>query len=214
MTEVPTVLVVDDDDSFRKALTRLFRSVGFDVQAFASPDAFLAHPLPDAPTCVVLDLRMPGSSGLTVQDRLARTRADVSIVFLSGHGDVASTVRAMRAGAVDFLEKPMNEQVLLETVQRGLERARQARAESTERDELRRRVATLTPREREVFALVTSGLPNKLVADRLGSAEKTVKLHRARVMAKMRAESLVDLVRMASLAGVDPSAVAPGRRPS
>ena len=206
MTEIPLVFVVDDDESIRRSLSRLIRSIGLDVQTFATSAAFLAAPRPDRPACAVLDLRMPGASGLAIQEELTRADADIPIVFLTGHGNVPTSVRAMKAGAMDFLQKPLNEQELLDTIQRALERARALRHARAERQRIERRAATLTPREREVFALVVAGLPNKLVADRLGAAEKTIKLHRSRVMEKMQAESLADLVRMAQL--ID---LAPGR---
>jgi FixJ family two-component response regulator len=196
------VFVVDDDESVRKALSRLIRTIGLEVQAFATPAAFLAHPRPDRPACAVLDLRMPGASGLAVQEALARADADIPVVFLTGHADVPASVRAMKAGAMDFLQKPLNEQELLDTIQRALERARELRTARAERELIERRAARLTPREHEVFALVVAGFPNKLVAHRLGAAEKTVKLHRARVMEKMEAGSLADLVRMAQMVGL------------
>jgi FixJ family two-component response regulator len=204
-TDAAIVFVVDDDESVRKALARLIGSVGLEVQTFPSPAAFLQHPRPDRPACVILDLRMPGTSGLTVQEELAKAGAELPILFLTGHADVATGVRAMKAGAVDFLEKPVNDQALLDAVQRALARNRELRAARAEREAVARRVATLTPREREVLALVVAGLPNKLVADRLGASEKTIKVHRARVMEKMRADSLAHLVRLAQVAGIDAS---------
>jgi FixJ family two-component response regulator len=204
LSQTPLVFVVDDDESVRRALARLIRSIGLEVQTFASPAAFLAHRRPDRPACAILDLRMPGVSGLTVQEELARTAADIPIVFLTGHADVPTSVRAMKAGAVDFLQKPLNEQDLLDTVQRAVERARELWRSRAQRELIESRVARLTPREREVFALVVAGLPNKLVAERLGAAEKTVKLHRARVMEKMEVDSLADLVRTAHMIGLGP----------
>jgi FixJ family two-component response regulator len=212
MSQTPVVFVVDDDESFCKALSRLIRSIGLDVQAFATPAAFLARPRHDRLACAVLDLRMPGASGLVVQEALARADADIPIVFLTGHADVPTSVRAMKAGAIDFLEKPLNEQEFLDTIQRALERARELRNARAERERISRRAAKLTPREREVCALVVAGLPNKLVADRLGAAEKTVKLHRARVMEKMQADSLADLVRMAQIIGLGPVPDKSGRK--
>jgi FixJ family two-component response regulator len=205
LSQTPLVFVVDDDESVRRALARLIRSIGLEVQTFASPSSFLAHRRPDRPACAILDLRMPGVSGLTVQEELARTAADIPIVFLTGHADVPTSVRAMKAGAVDFLQKPLNEQHLLDTVQRAVERARQLWSSRAQRELIESRVARLTPREREVFALVVAGLPNKLVAERLGAAEKTVKLHRARVMEKMEVDSLADLVRTAHMIGFGPA---------
>jgi FixJ family two-component response regulator len=204
LSQTPLVFVVDDDESVRRALARLIRSIGLEVQSFASPAAFLAHRRPDRPACAILDLRMPGVSGLTVQEELQRTAADIPVVFLTGHADVPTSVRAMKAGAVDFLQKPLNEQDLLDTVQRAVERARELWRSRAQRELIESRVARLTPREREVFALVVAGLPNKRVAERLGAAEKTVKLHRARVMEKMEVDSLADLVRTAHMIGLGP----------
>ena len=205
MTTDGIVFVVDDDESVRKALARLIGSIGLEVQTFPSPGAFLARPRPDRPACVILDLRMPGASGLTLQEEMAKAGEDLPILFLTGHADVSASVRAMKAGAVDFLEKPLNDQALLDAVQHALVRARALRAARAEREGIARRVATLTPREREVLALVVAGLPNKLVADRLGASEKTDKVHRARVMQKMRADSLAHLVRLAQVVGVGTS---------
>lgn len=206
MSEGEVVFVVDDDESVRKALGRLFRSVGLEVETFPTPAAFLAYPPPDRPACLVLDLRMPGTTGLALQQELAGRAADLPIVFLTGHGDVPASVRAMKAGAVDFLEKPVKEQELLDAVHKAIGRAREIRAARTQREGIEHLVGALTPRERQVLALVTAGLPNKLVADRLGASEKTIKVHRARVMEKMRANSLADLVRMAQAVGIHPQA--------
>lgn len=215
MTGDAIVYVVDDDRPLRRALERLIGSVGLAVQTFATAEAFLAHPLPDRPGCVVLDLRMPGTSGLTVQEELARAGSVLPILFLTGHADVPTTVRAMKAGAVDFIEKPFNDQTLIDAVHRALARARALLARRHDRQRVEQKVATLTPRERQVLALVVAGLPNKLVADRLGASEKTIKVHRSRVMRKMDAGSLVDLVRMAQAAGIagEGTASDPGRPP-
>jgi FixJ family two-component response regulator len=196
------VFVVDDDLSVRKAIARLVRSVGLDVDTFASAQAFLARPLPDRPACVVLDLRMPGQSGLELQEALRLSGREIPIVFVTGHGDVPSSVRAMKAGAVDFLEKPFSDQALLDTVQRALERDERSRAGRAERERVQRRVDSLTPREREVLALVVAGRLNKQIAAALGAAEKTVKGHRGRMMQKMQAGSVADLVRMAERVGI------------
>ena len=194
MTADAIVFVVDDDESMRKALARLIGSVGLEVQTFSSPAAFLAHLRPDRPACLVLDLRMPGASGLAVQEELARAGVDLPILFLTGHADVSTSVRAMKAGAVDFLEKPLPDQALLDAIHRALGRARELWGARAEREGLARRVATLTPREREVLALVVAG--------RLGASEATIKVHRARVMQKMHADSLAHLVRMAQVVGI------------
>jgi FixJ family two-component response regulator len=211
MSDEAIVYIVDDDELLRKALERLISSVGLPVQTFATPAAFLAHPLPDRPAGVVLDVRMPGTSGLTVQEELTRTGNVCPILFLTGHADVPTSVRAMKAGAVDFIEKPFNDQALLDAVHRALDQARERRALRRDRQLVERKLQTLTSRERDVFALVVVGLPNKLVADRLGASEKTIKVHRARVMEKMQAESLADLVRMAHVAGLAGKA---GARPA
>lgn len=197
-----TVYVVDDDETIRRALERLVRSVGLEVRSFASAREFLALESPAGPACVVLDVRMPGPSGLDLQQELARTGRGIPVIFMTGHGTVPMTVRAMKAGAVDFLEKPFDDQVLLDAVQRALERDRHALDERGVLDELRRRLASLTPREREVFERVVRGLLNKQIGAELGASEKTIKVHRGRVMRKMRARSVADLVRMAERAGI------------
>ncbi len=211
-TERGTVFVVDDDASMRKAVARLIASVDLEVETFATAAAFLSHRLPDGPACVVLDIRMPGASGLSLQEELARSSADLPIVFLTGHADVPTSVQAMKAGAIDLVEKPFRAQQLLDAIERALRRARELQVARTEREAIERLVGTLTPREREVLVLVVGGLPNKLIADRLGASEKTVKVHRARVMQKMRAASLADLVRLAQVVGIGPGV--PARHPS
>ena len=200
------VYIVDDDDSVRRALTRLVRSAGFDVEAFASAEAFLAAKLRDQPACVVLDVRMPGQSGPEVQDALRQADREIPIIFLTGHGDVVTSVRAMKSGAADFLQKPAPDDVLLSTIRRALDRDRQARSERAEHDIIRARVDSLTPRERQVLALVVVGLLNKQIGAELGASEKTIKVHRGRVMHKMRAGSLAELVRLAEKAGIPPGA--------
>jgi RNA polymerase sigma factor (sigma-70 family) len=196
------VYVVDDDHSLRKALERVISSVGLEVRSFPSPAAFLAHPRPDRPACLILDLRLPGASGLALQDQLVRAGADLQIVFLTAYADVATSVRAMKAGALDFLQKPVDDQRLIDAVQDALHDAVKQWEARAERARIASLAATLTPREREVLALIVTGLPNKLVADQLGAAEKTVKVHRARVMEKMKANSLAELVVMARQIGI------------
>jgi FixJ family two-component response regulator len=196
------VYLVDDDASVRRALTRLLRAAGIDVVSYPSAVALLTELSVDQPSCVVADLRMPGLTGLDLQDELRRRGLDLPLLFISGHADVPSSVRAMKGGAVDFLEKPVADTVLIEAVQRALARHRERQTEQSEKAVLERRLARLTPREKQVFALVASGLLNKQVGYELGATEKTIKVHRGRVMEKMEAESLADLVRMAGRLGI------------
>jgi FixJ family two-component response regulator len=190
------IFVVDDDPSVRRALVRLLRCEGYAVETFASAAELLARDLDGQPSCVVLDLRMPGIDGLELQLRLRAKGRDPAIVFLSGQGDVSAVTDAMKAGAVDFLEKPVQSDRLLAAVRRALAYDVAARTTRSERDALAARHRWLTRREREVMTLVVDGLPNKRIADQLGTSEKTVKVHRARVMTKMAAPSLPELVRM------------------
>ncbi|HEY3065486.1 MAG TPA: response regulator transcription factor [Methylomirabilota bacterium] len=203
MTADRLVYVVDDDEKVRRALSRLIRSVGLDVQTFPSAKAFLEHELPDRPACLVLDLRLRGPSGLDLQTTLAEKQLTIPIIFISGHGTVPASVRAMKGGALDFLEKPFDDAQLLDSIERALSRSRDERLEHAERSVLQRRMETLTPREREVMALVVRGMLNKQIAAELGAAEKTIKIHRGRVMKKMQAESVAELIRMAQRLGVD-----------
>lgn len=195
--EKSTVFVVDDDPSVRGGLGRLFKTVGLAVETFASAREFLERPLAEEPACLVLDVRLPELSGLDLQAELARAGVAIPIIFLTGHASVPMSVRAMKAGAADFLEKPVDDQQLLDAVHRALARDRRARQDQAEVAELRRRLESLTPREREVLSYVVAGRLNKQIAAELGTSEKTVKVHRARVMEKMKVSSLAELARLA-----------------
>lgn len=198
----PTVFVLDDDELIRRALVRLFDSVGMRCRPFGHPEEFFGIEPPDGPSCLVLDVRMPGLSGLEVQRELAAADLDMPVIFMTGHATVPLSVRAMKAGAQDFLEKPVDEQALLDAVNLAVKRDRDRRQSVARLDSLRSRMNSLTPRERQVFELVVTGLLNKQVADRLGTAEKTVKVHRASVMRKMHADSVAELVVMAERLGI------------
>jgi FixJ family two-component response regulator len=194
----PMVFVVEDDPSVREALAGLIRSAGWNVEVYVSAQEFLAHPKPDGPGCLVLDIGLPGLSGLDLQSRMAELHWDIPIVFITGHGDIPMSVRAMKAGAVEFLTKPFVDQDLLDGIQLAIERDRIARSEEAQLRELRDCYASLTPREQQVLELVISGRLNKQAAAELGISEITIKVHRGRVMAKMRATSLPDLVNRAA----------------
>jgi FixJ family two-component response regulator len=195
--EQPVVFVIDDDASVRAGVEDLLRSVGLGAESFASAHEFLDHKRPDTPGCIVLDVRLPGASGLEFQRILAESSIQLPIIFISGHGDIPMSVRAMKSGAMEFLTKPLKEQELLDAVQAGIERDRARRQQAKLVAELRDRFSSLTSREQEVLALVITGRPNKQIAYQLKLSELTVKVHRGQVMRKMRAKSLVDLVRMA-----------------
>ena len=198
----PIVFVVDDDPSLRKALASLFRSVGLQVEVFGSAPEFLQSTLPDVPSCLVLDIRLPGPSGLDFQTELAKANIHIPIIFVTGHGDIPMTVRAMKAGAIDFLSKPFRDQDMLDAVATAIERDRKRRKDEKIISDLRAHFDSLTPREQEVMSLVAAGLMNKQIAAEVDLAEITVKIHRGHIMKKMGARSLADLVRMAEMLGV------------
>ena len=198
----PIVFVVDDDPSMRRALTNLFESVGIRVEAFGSAPEILQSQPPEVPSCLVLDIRLPGLSGLDLQADLAKANIHTPIIFITGHGDIPMTVRAMKGGAVDFLTKPVRDQEILDAVQAAIERDRKRRDLEKTVSNVRSRFESLTSRERDVLCLVTSGLMNKQVATELGLAEITVKIYRGQIMRKMGAKSLADLVRMAEALGI------------
>jgi len=198
----PIVFVIDDDASMRRALSNLFQSVGLEVELFGSASEMLHTKLPDVASCLVLDVRLPGLSGLDFQAELAKANINIPIIFMTGHGDIPMTVRAMKGGAVDFLTKPFRDQDMLDAVVTAIERDRKRREADKIVAHLRTLLETLTPREREVLALVSSGLMNKQIAAELGLAEITVKLHRGHIMRKMGTKSLADLVRTAEALGI------------
>jgi RNA polymerase sigma factor (sigma-70 family) len=198
------VFVVDDDPSVRSAIKRLIGSMGLQVELFGSAQEFLASKLPNVPSCLVLDVRLPGISGLNLQRQLAKANIQIPIIFITAHGDITMTVRAMKAGAVEFLAKPFRDQDLLDAIQLALERDRNRRQQEAELAVLRDRFDSLSPREREVVALVVSGMLNKQIAAQIGAAENTVKVHRSRAMEKMNATSLADLIKMIQRLQVPP----------
>jgi FixJ family two-component response regulator len=200
--EEPIVYVVDDDAVMREALSSLFRSVDLPVKVFSSAHELLQGTLADRPSCLVLDIRLPGVSGLEFQGELVKAGIHIPIIFMTGHGDISMSVRAMKAGAVDFLEKPFRHQEMLDAVALAIERHRKQREQHKTLSELQARFESLTPREREVIGLITAGLMNKQVAGEMGVTEMTIKIHRGHIMRKMQARSLADLVRMAEALGV------------
>ncbi|ADE14690.1 response regulator receiver [Nitrosococcus halophilus Nc 4] len=200
-----TVFIVDDDASIRRSLERLIKSVGFQVESFASAQEFLRREPTIRPAGLVLDVRMPGPSGFDLQDKLAFLHCNLPIIFITGHGTIPLSVRAMKGGAIEFLTKPLDEQYLLDAIHKAVELNRQAMQEQVKITEVQQRLTSLTPRESEVFKLVITGLLNKQIAFKLGRSEKTIKVHRARVMEKMQAKSLAQLVRLAEKMGIQSS---------
>ncbi len=200
--EEATVYVVDDDPSVRAGLARLIKSVGVTVKTFASAPEFLEQAVSEGPGCVIADLRMPAMSGLELQDQLQARHLNLPVIFLTGFGTVPASVRAMKRGAVDFLEKPVDDQILLEAIFQALEKDRENRRKQAEMKTIQDRLTSLTPREYEVFTLIITGLLNKQVAYELGTTEKTIKVHRARLMEKMGCDSLAQLVRLAAKVGI------------
>ena len=198
----PLVFIVEDDESMRRALSNLFQSVGLEVELFGSASEMLQSKLPDVASCLVLDIRLPGLSGLDFQAELAKANIHIPIIFMTGHGDIPMSVRAMKGGAVDFLTKPFRDQDMLDAVMVAIERDRKRREADKIVAGLQTHLETLTPREREILALVSSGLMNKQIAAELGLAEITVKIHRGHIMKKMGARSLADLLRKAETLGI------------
>ena len=201
---VPTVFIVDDDRSMRQAIQDLVESVGLSAEAYATGQEFLRRQLTSHPSCLVLDVRLPQMSGLDLQRQLADTGVQIPIIFITAHGDIPMSVRALKSGAVEFLTKPFRDQDLLDAIQQALQRDSAARAQQTEIHELEQRFQSLTVREREVMTLVVSGMLNKQIASELGASEATVKIHRGHVMEKMQAGSIVELVRMADKLKLSP----------
>jgi FixJ family two-component response regulator len=196
------VFIIDDDPLYRASTERLVLSVGFSVQSFQSAGDFLSSQRPNVPSCLILDVRLPGSSGLDLQRELAEAGVHLPIIFATGHGDIPMSVQAMKAGAVEFLTKPFRDQTLLDAIRQAIERDEVARQQRARNTDLRRRYESLGPREREVFKCVVSGMLNKQIADELGATERTIKFHRGHIMRKMQVRSLVELVRMAEALGI------------
>ena len=201
----PTIFIIDDDSSMRRALSYLLQSAGYKVETYSSAEKFLQREPYDGVGCILLDVRMPGLSGMDLQEKLMRPDYMMPIIFLTGHGELSMGVHAMKKGAVDFLTKPCDDEQLLAAVNRAIEKDMQARGSYKEKQEIRRRIDLLTPRENEILRYVVAGMLNKQIAAKLGIAEPTVKIHRGRIMEKLRAESVADLVRMAGKAGIEPS---------
>ena len=198
MTETkPTIFIVDDDPSVRESTELMLKSVGFHVKTFVSAQEFLKANLQEGPGCLILDVRMPGMSGLDLQEKLVSAKTPLPVIFITGHGTVPMSVRAMKAGAVDFLQKPFEEQDLLDAINRAITQQRERKSKRDEADQLQQHLKALTPREYEVFSLLVTGMSNKEIAHKLGTSERTVKAHRAQIMEKMNAGSLADLVRFA-----------------
>ena len=203
MTDTPTVFLVDDDHSVLSALSRLMRAAGFNTASFSSAEEFLAAEHDASAGCLVLDVNMPGLGGVGLQQILIERKCTLPIIFLTGEGDIGMGVHAMKVGAADFLTKPVDQEVLFGAVRAAIEKNRRTRIDHAALNEIEQRLSTLTPREREVLSLVVSGQLNKQIASTIGTVEKTVKVHRARVMAKMKVDSFADLVRMADRAGIE-----------
>lgn len=203
------IYLVDDDPDVRRSLERLFKSWGMMVQTFASPEEFLAADLADTPACLILDLKLPGMDGIALQNRLQALRQDIPIIFLTAYGTIAESVQAMKGGALEFLEKPVAEKTLLEAVSRAIECHRRLRREKTAMQVIEQRLASLTPRERQILGLIVKGRLNKQIAYELQIAEITVKIHRGRIMQKLQCSSLADLVLLAAKAGLHPPEEAP-----
>jgi FixJ family two-component response regulator len=201
----PTIFVIDDDASMRRALTYLLQSAGYNVETHSSAEEFLRREHYDGLGCIILDVQMPGLSGMDLQERLMRSDYKMPIIFLTGHGELSMGVQAMKKGAIDFLSKPCDDEQLLEAVHSAVEKDRQARSSYKEEQEIRRRIDLLTSRENEILRYVIAGMLNKQIAAKLGIAEPTVKIHRGRIMEKLCAESVADLVRLVGKAGVEPS---------
>jgi RNA polymerase sigma factor (sigma-70 family) len=193
----PTIFIVDDDPSVRESTELMLKSVGFNVKTFVSAQDFLKANVQEGLGCLILDVRMPGMSGLDLQEKLVSAKTPLPVIFITGHGTVPMSVRAMKAGAIDFLQKPFDEQDLLDAINRAITQQRERKSKKDEADELQQRLKALTPREYEVFSLLVTGMANKEIAYKLGTSERTVKAHRAQIMEKMNAGSLADLVRFA-----------------